>query len=112
MIPEKTDLSSGRICVRVEMDETWYYEILSEMTGVDISDEYELIHTMQELAKMKEEYVKVKGAISSVRGKGYGVVTPDKEEINWKNPLLLNRAVSMGLKSNPSAFHTYDSRQY
>ena len=98
MIPEKTDLSSGRICVRVEMDETWYYEILSEMTGVDISDEYELIHTMQELAKMKEEYVKVKGAISSVRGKGYGVVTPDKEEIKLEEPVVIKQGSKYGVK--------------
>ncbi len=48
MIPEKIDLSSGKVQVRVEMDESWYYEVLSEMTGVEISDEYELIHTRQE----------------------------------------------------------------
>ena len=65
MIPEKIDLSSGKVQVRVEMDESWYYEVLSEMTGVEISDEYELIHTMQELAAIKKEYVKVQGAISS-----------------------------------------------
>ena len=58
MIPEKIDLSSGKVQVRVEMDESWYYEVLSEMTGVEISDEYELIHTMQELAAIKKEYVK------------------------------------------------------
>ena len=81
MTPEKIDLSTGKVRIRVDMDEVWYYTILSEMTGVEISDEYELIHTMQELAKMKEEYVKVQGAISSVRGKGYGVVTPDQSEI-------------------------------
>ena len=52
---------------------------------------------------MKEEYVKVKGAISSVRGKGYGVVTPDKEEIKLEEPVVIKQAVSMGLKSNPSA---------
>ena len=54
------------------MDEKWYYEILSEMTGVSISDEYELIHTMQEMAKMKKEYVKVQDAISAVREKATG----------------------------------------
>ena len=82
MTPEKIDLSTGKVRIRVDMDEVWYYTILSEMTGVEISNEYEFIHTMQELAKMKEEYVKVQGAISSVRGKGYGVVTPDQARLN------------------------------
>lgn len=98
MIPEKIDLSSGKVQVRVEMDESWYYEVLSEMTGVEISDEYELIHTMQELASIKKEYVKVQGAISSVHGKGYGVVTPDKSEIKLEDPVVIKQGSKYGVK--------------
>lgn len=98
MTPEKIDLSTGKVRIRVDMDEVWYYTILSEMTGVEISDEYELIHTMQELAKMKEEYVKVQGAISSVRGKGYGVVTPDQSEIRLEEPVVIKQGSKYGVK--------------
>ena len=98
MTPEKISLSNGRVQVRVDMDEKWYYEILSEMTGVSISDEYELIHTMQEMAKMKKEYVKVQDAISAVRGKGYGVVTPDKEEIKLEEPVVIKQGSKYGVK--------------
>lgn len=98
MVPQHISLSTGRVQVRVDMDEAWYYEILSEMTGVDISDEYELIHTMQELAQMKAEYVKVQGAISAVRGKGYGVVTPDKEEIKLEEPMVIKQGNKYGVK--------------
>lgn len=98
MTPEKIDLSTGKVRIRVDMDEVWYYTILSEITGVEISDEYELIHTMQELAKMKEEYVKVQGAISSVRGKGYGVVTPDQSEIKLEEPVVIKQGSKYGVK--------------
>ena len=98
MTPEKIDLSTGKVRIHVDMDEVWYYTILSEMTGVEISDEYELIHTMQELAKMKEEYVKVQGAISSVRGKGYGVVTPDQSEIKLEEPVVIKQGSKYGVK--------------
>lgn len=98
MTPEKIDLSTGKVRIHVDMDEVWYYTILSEMTGVEISDEYELIHTMQELAKMKEEYVKVQGAISSVRGKGYGVVTPDQSEIRLEEPVVIKQGSKYGVK--------------
>ena len=98
MTPEKIDLSTGKVRIRVDMDEVWYYTILSEMTGVEISNEYELIHTMQELAKMKEEYVKVQGAISSVRGKGYGVVTPDQSEIKLEEPVVIKQGSKYGVK--------------
>ena len=98
MKTDKIDLSTGKVRVRVDMDEAWYYEVLSEMTGVEISDEYELIHTMQELAAMKQEYVKVQGAISSVHGKGYGVVTPDKSEIKLEDPVVIKQGSKYGVK--------------
>lgn len=98
MKTEKIDLSTGKVQVRVDMDEAWYYEVLSEMTGVEISDEYELIHTMQELATIKQEYVKVQGAISSVHGKGYGVVTPDKSEIKLEEPVVIKQGSKYGVK--------------
>ena len=98
LLLEKTDLSTGKLKIRVDMDDAWYYEILSEMTGVEISDEYELIHTMQDLAKMKAEYVKVQDAISAVKGKGYGVVTPQKEEIKLEEPVVIKQGNKYGVK--------------
>lgn len=95
---ETLDLSSGKIKIRIDMDDSWYYAILSEMTGVDISDEYELIHMMQELSKMRGEYLKVKDAIESVQAKGYGVVTPDKTEIRLEEPIIIKQVNKYGVK--------------
>lgn len=95
---ETLDLSSGKIKIRIDMDDSWYYAILSEMTGVDISDEYELIHMMQELSKMRGEYLKVKDAIESVQAKGYGVVTPDKTEIRLGEPIIIKQGNKYGVK--------------
>ena len=95
---ETLDLSSGKIKIRIDMDDSWYYAILSETTGVDISDEYELIHMMQELSKMRGEYLKVKDAIESVQAKGYGVVTPDKTEIRLEEPIIIKQGNKYGVK--------------
>lgn len=95
---ETLDLSSGKIKIRIDMDDSWYYAILSEMTGVDISDEYELIHTMQELSNMRGEYLKVKDAIEAVQAKGYGVVTPDKTEIRLEEPIIIKQGNKYGVK--------------
>ena len=80
------------------MDDSLSYAIVSEMTGVDISDEYELIHMMQELSKMRGEYLKVKDAIESVQAKGYGVVTPDKTEIRLEEPIIIKQGNKYGVK--------------
>lgn len=92
------DLSSGKIKIRIDMDDGWYYAVLSEMTGVDISDEYELIHTMQELANMRGKYLKVKDAMEAVHAKGYGVVTPDKTEIRLEEPVIIKQGNKYGVK--------------
>lgn len=100
---DQIELATGKVKVHLEMDEKYYYEILSDMTGVAITDEYQLIHTMKELAKMREEYVKVQDALSSVRGKGYGVVTPDRDEIVLEDPVVIKQGNKYGVKIKSSS---------
>jgi stage IV sporulation protein A len=65
---------------------------------VDIEGEYDLMHTLQELSQMKREYVKVKNALESVRGCGYGVVIPEKDEITMDDPVLIKQGNKFGVK--------------
>ena len=67
---EQVSLSDGIVRVRVQVNDAFYYKMLSEMSGIPMESEYELIHTMKELAAMKEEYTKVQAALASVRGSG------------------------------------------
>ena len=79
------DLSTGIVEVRVDIREQFYYDMVSEMTGVEIQDEYGLMQTLKELSRMKEEYVKVQDAMVSVRGCGYGVVIRRRKRLPWMN---------------------------
>ena len=60
---EEVCLSSGCVRVRVQVKDEYYYKILSEMSGIQMESEYDLIHTMKELAAMKEAVCK--GAVST-----------------------------------------------
>lgn len=95
---EEVNLSNGVVKVRMEIKEPYYYKIMSEMTGVEITSEYQLIHTLKELAAMKEEYVKVQHAIEAVRGSGYGVVIPEKDEITLDEPVVIRQGNKYGVK--------------
>ena len=95
---EEINLSNGVVKVRIEMKEPYYYQVMSEMTGVPINSEYQLIHTLKELADMKEEYVKVQNAMKSVRGSGYGVVIPEKDEITLEEPIVIRQGNKFGVK--------------
>lgn len=60
---EEINLSNGVVKVRIQIEDPYYYQVMSEMTGVTIESEYQLIHTLKELAQMKQEYTKVQQAI-------------------------------------------------
>lgn len=97
----KTDaihLYDGIIRVMLDVDESYYYEMLTEMVGESITDEYQLIHKLKEFASMKREYGKVLEAVNMVRMKGYGVVTPKKEEIMLDRPELIKHGNKFGVK--------------
>ena len=100
---DNLNLSSGKAEVVLEIDEKYYYEILSEMTGEEIPGEYELLTMLKELAAMKKEYVKVQYAIDAVRQKGYGVVMPIREEIALEDPAIVKQGNKYGVKIKASA---------
>ena len=95
---DEINLSNGNVKVRVDINENCYYQVMSEMTGVNITSEYQLIHTLKELAHMKNEYEKVQHAVDSVRGCGYGVVIPEKNEIVLEEPMVIKQGNKFGVK--------------
>ncbi|CUN92348.1 stage IV sporulation protein A [Muricomes sp. OA1] len=100
---EKIEMDTGRVKIRIGFAEQYYYEVLSELTGTDIKGEYELISAMKELAAMKEEYTQIKDAFADVKMKGYGVVSPKKEEIALDEPQIIKQGNKYGVKIHSEA---------
>ena len=97
-IMENVSLSDGSVRIRIQIDEKYYYQLLSEMCGVHIEGEYDLIHTLKNLSAMREKYVKVQDALESVRGSGYGVVVPELNEIKMEDPTVIKQGNKYGVK--------------
>ena len=68
------------------------------MSGIQMESEYDLIHTMKELAAMKKQYVKVQSALEAVRDTGYGVVVPELDEIQIEDPSVIRQGSKFGVK--------------
>ncbi len=92
------NMSDGSVRILMDVDDTYYYEMLSELVGESIESEYQLLSTLREMAKMKREYTKVLHAMEAVRYKGYGVVMPDREEIVLEKPELIKQGNKFGVK--------------
>lgn len=95
---DKIELKDGSVKVNTEFDDTYYYGILSDIIGVPIAGEYQFISTIKDLATMKKEYEKVSDACTSVRSKGYGVVTPVQNEITIDEPEIIKHGNKFGVK--------------
>lgn len=100
---EKVEMDTGKVRVRIGFEQKYYYEVLSELTGTQIKGEYELISTMKELSAMKEEFSQIKDAFADVKIKGYGVVSPKKEEIRLDDPVLIKQGSKYGVKIRSEA---------
>ncbi len=92
------DMSDGSVRIILDVDDAYYYEMLSDLVGESIESEYQLLATLREMAKMKREYVKVLHALEAVRYKGYGVVMPDRDEIVLEKPELIKQGNKFGVK--------------
>jgi stage IV sporulation protein A len=80
-----------------------FYKILAENTGLVINDEQELMESIKELAKIKKEYSRVKGALEEVEATGYGIIMPDTDELKLEEPEIVKQGGRYGVKLRASA---------
>lgn len=94
----EVNLADGSIKYDVSVDDMYYYEMISELVGENITSEYQMLNLLKKLAEKKKEYDKVDGAIEAVRRKGYGVVLPERDEIVLEQPEVIKHGNKYGVK--------------
>lgn len=100
---KNVNLSDGIAKICIEFDDKYYYEVLSELVGVKIENEYDLIDIIKDFSVRKNEYQKVTEAVNDVRNFGYGVVTPDIDEISIDSPVIIKHGNKYGVKLHASS---------
>ncbi|MGI5983275.1 MAG: stage IV sporulation protein A [Sakamotonia sp.] len=103
MTVSRMEMANGTVEIQVKTEESCYFKVISEFSGVPVRDEYELFHTMARLSSMESEYEKVKNALSQVRARGYGIVMPQKSEIVLEEPELIRHGNKYGIKIHAQA---------
>ncbi len=95
---DRVNMENGSVGVNIGFDDSFYFQIVSDLVGVPIGGEYQLISTLKDLASKKTEYEKVGNACEEVRARGYGVVAPTKEEITIEEPEIIKHGSKFGVK--------------
>ena len=94
----RTDPSTGTVDLGIDIADSYYYDHISDMAGVRINGEYELIRLIRHLTEMKDRFDRVGSAVESVEQKGYGVVMPALSEISMDDPVLIQHGNKYGVK--------------
>lgn len=101
------DLGSGSAAITLTTRPSLYYDVLSELCGMSIADQSELIDTLCELSKVKEKYERVENALCDVEEKGYGIVMPRLSDMTLEEPQIVKHSGGYGvlLKASAPAIH-------
>lgn len=97
------DLGAGHARLKVNLDNSLFYKVLGEKTGLEVSDEGGLLDAMLELSQMKEKFEKVQQAYNDVNETGYGIVMPSMEELTLEEPEIIKQGGRYGIRLRANA---------
>ncbi|MBQ7897081.1 MAG: stage IV sporulation protein A [Clostridia bacterium] len=99
----RTELGTGKSCVKIELDDSIFYKVISDRAGENITNQKELLKVLGELSDLKKSYDKVSDALKSVEEKGYGIVVPRVEDLSLEEPEIIKQSGGYGVKLKASA---------
>ena len=106
---EKSELGNGVCAVSVRLPQSLYYRCISEETGLNITNDRELIAMLTQMSAVKADYDTVSSALEDVRRFGYGVVMPAAAQMQLEEPQIVRQGgkYSVKLKANAPAIHMF-----
>lgn len=96
-------MEDGSIKIDMILKPSVFYKVLSEITNSDIASDGDVFRLMKDFSKTKAEYDKVSMALEEVRVKGYGIVSPQMDELKLEEPEIVKQGNRYGVKLKASA---------
>lgn len=99
----EVDAGKGNALIELSMPDELFYKILSERSGLDITDDKALIEMIKDLGRIKREHERLEYALREVELKGYGIVMPTLEEMKLEDPEIVRQGNRFGVRLRASA---------
>ncbi|MDL2257971.1 stage IV sporulation protein A [Eubacteriales bacterium OttesenSCG-928-K08] len=97
------DMGSGKAVLELNPVDGMFYRILSEQSGYDIADDYELLAALKSFSLAKREYDRISGALEAAQTLGYGTVPPAMDEMQLEDPEIVQQGSKYGVKLRANA---------
>ncbi|KJS22529.1 MAG: stage IV sporulation protein A [Clostridiaceae bacterium BRH_c20a] len=103
VVLENMDMGTGIAHIAMSADDTLFYRIFKEISGVNADGLHDILKTTKLFSEAKREYDKLASALRDVNEKGYGMVSPILSEMRLEEPELIKKGGSFGVKLKASA---------
>ncbi|MEG2235460.1 MAG: stage IV sporulation protein A, partial [Clostridia bacterium] len=100
---DSAKMEDGSVKINVDIKPSMFYRVLSEVSNTDVISDGDIYKLMREYAATKYEYDKIALALDEVRIKGYGIVTPQIDELKLEEPEIVKQGNKFGIKLKASA---------
>ena len=100
---KEMDLGTGKAIIDIQAPEALFEKILSEICGVEIEDQADLLTVLKESVAAKREYDKLAEALEQVKETGYGIVPPQLDEMTLEEPEIIRQGGRFGVRLRASA---------
>ena len=99
----RIDLGSGTGRAELVFDQSLFYRIVGERTGLEIQDDSQLMAQLVEMTAIKKQFQKLQQAYEDVQQTGYGIVMPEVEELTLEEPKILKQNGKYGIRLKATA---------
>lgn len=96
-------MENGMVEVQMDLNPELYYQVLSELSGMEIRNEYQFVRLLKELVENRLAYEKVETAMSEVLAQGYSIVMPVPSDIRLSQPEVIRHGNKYGVKLRAEA---------
>ncbi|MBR6643723.1 MAG: stage IV sporulation protein A [Lachnospiraceae bacterium] len=94
---------NGEVSIVIQIKDNYYYGMLSNLTGMNISNEADFLDAIKTMAAHRKECENLGSAWGEVKEAGYGVVYPQAEQIRISDPELVKHGGKFGVKLKATA---------
>ncbi len=105
------ELGTGTINLKIDLDNSYYYKVISELSGETITGEHQILKLIGDLSKTRKNYSRVEAAINDAKTKGYGYVTPTVADMVIESPEVFKEGSRYGvkIKSHAPSLHIFSA---
>lgn len=97
------DFGSGTVSCDITFNESLFYDTISELSGIQIENDGDLMHLLTDYAATRETYAQIAAAMEEAEATGYGIVQPSAQQLHLEQPQVVRRGNTYGIRLKASA---------